>query len=191
MLKKETREIIEHRKEQRMNMTINIQKCTIEDVSILKEISYETFNETFKEQNSPENMNAYLEKAFNSKKLEKEISNMSSEFYFIYVNEEIAGYLKVNTNKAQSEDMGDESLEIERIYVRTKFQKQGLGKYLINKAIEIAVKQEKNKIWLGVWEKNENAIAFYKKIGFVQTGTHSFQMGDEEQIDFIMIKTLK
>ncbi|GAY79036.1 negative regulation of sporulation, septation and degradative enzyme [Sporolactobacillus inulinus] len=41
-------------------------------------------------------------------------------------------------------------------------------------------------VWLGVWEKNEKAIAFYKKFGFVQNGAHSFYMGDEEQTDFIM-----
>lgn len=29
-----------------------------------------------------------------------------------------------------------------------------------------------------------------KKMGFVQTGAHSFYMGDEEQIDMIMTKTL-
>jgi diamine N-acetyltransferase len=46
-------------------MTINIKKCTLEDLRKLQEISYETFNETFKHQNSPENMNAYLERAFN------------------------------------------------------------------------------------------------------------------------------
>jgi diamine N-acetyltransferase len=171
-------------------MNINIKPCTIEDLSTLQEISYETFNETFKDQNSPENMNAYLERAFNVKQLEKELSNISSQFFFVYFNNEVAGYLKVNTHDAQSENMGEDSLEIERIYIRTNFQKLGLGKYLINKAIEIAVEQEKNKIWLGVWEKNENAIAFYKKIGFVQAGTHSFHMGDEEQIDFIMIKSL-
>ncbi|MEH6995946.1 GNAT family N-acetyltransferase [Neobacillus drentensis] len=171
-------------------MSIMIKPCTIEDLSILQEISYETFNETFKDQNSPEIMNAYLEKAFNVKQLEKELSNIFSRFVFVYFNNEVAGYLKVNSHDAQSENMGEESLEIERIYVRTKFQKLGLGKYLINKAIEIAVEQGKNKIWLGVWEKNENAIAFYKKIGFVQAGTHSFYMDDEEQIDFIMIKSL-
>jgi hypothetical protein len=38
--------------------------------------------------------------------------------------------------------------------------------------------------------KNERAITFYKKMDFVQTGAHSFYMGDEEQIDFIMTKTL-
>lgn len=74
--------------------------------------------------------------------------------------------------------------------MRRKFHKQGLGKFLINKAIEIAREQNKDKIWLGVWEKNENAIAFYEKMGFVHTGAHSFYMGDEEQIDLIMTKIL-
>ncbi|HDR6218261.1 GNAT family N-acetyltransferase [Bacillus sp. BR3(2024)] len=171
-------------------MTINIKKGTLEDLYTLQEISYETFNETFKDQNSSQNMSAYLEKAFNLKQLEKELSNVASQFFFVYFNNEVAGYLKVNTNDAQSEEMGDESLEIERIYIKGEFQKHGLGKYLLNKSIEIAMEHNKKKIWLGVWENNENAIAFYKKMGFVQTGVHSFYMGDEEQMDFIMIKTL-
>lgn len=171
-------------------MTINIKQCTLEDLHMLQEISYETFNETFKHKNSPENMNAYLERAFNSKQLEKELSNISSQFYIVYFDNEVAGYLKVNTHDAQSEEMGNESLEIERIYIKNKFQKLGLGKYLLNKAMEIALERNKKKIWLGVWEKNENAIVFYKKMGFVQTGAHSFYMGDEEQTDFIMTKLL-
>ncbi|MFD1953457.1 GNAT family N-acetyltransferase [Paenibacillus thailandensis] len=170
-------------------MTVTIKKCSREDLQILQTISIETFSDTFKDQNSPENMKAYLDKAFNAKQLEKELSNISSEFYFIFVNEEIAGYLKVNMNDAQSEKMGDESLEIERIYIRNKFQGKGLGKNLFDKAMEIAIKQNKRMIWLGVWEKNAKAIAFYKKLGFVQKGAHSFYMGDEEQTDFIMTKT--
>ncbi|MFK2827062.1 GNAT family N-acetyltransferase [Bacillus sp. B190/17] len=171
-------------------MDINIKQCTLEDVRTLQEMSYETFNETFKDQNSLENMNTYLERAFNVKQLEKELSNVSSQFFFGYFNNEAAGYLKINTNNAQSEEMGDESLEIERIYIKKKFQKHGIGKYLLNKALEIAIEGNKKKIWLGVWEKNENAIAFYKKMGFIQTGAHSFYMGNEEQMDFIMTKTL-
>ncbi|MBM7651184.1 GNAT family N-acetyltransferase [Neobacillus cucumis] len=171
-------------------MTINIKKCTLQDLHRLQKISYETFNETFKDQNSPENMTTYLERAFNLEQLEKEIANSSSEFFFVYLNHEVAGYLKVNTNEAQSEEMGDESLEIERIYIKNQFQKHGLGKYLFNKAMELALELNKKKIWLGVWEKNENAIAFYQRMGFVQTGAHSFYMGDEEQVDFIMTKTL-
>ncbi|MEH7119455.1 GNAT family N-acetyltransferase [Neobacillus vireti] len=172
-------------------MTMSIKKCTLEDLFILQKISYETFNDTFKNQNSPENMKAYLDRAFNLKQLEKELSNRSSEFFFVYFNNEVVGYLKVNTNDAQSEEMGNESLEIERIYIKNKFQKHGLGKLLLNKAIEIALEHNKKEIWLGVWEKNANAISFYKKLGFVQTGVHAFYMGDEEQMDFIMTKILK
>lgn len=172
-------------------MDINVKRCTLEDLHVLQEISCETFNETFKHQNSSDSMNAYLEKAFNLIQLKKELSNPSSQFFFVYFNNVVAGYLKVNTDNAQTEEMGDELLEIERIYIRNKFQKHGLGKCLLNKAMELALEYKKTKIWLGVWEKNENAIAFYRKKGFVQTGSHSFYMGDEEQVDFIMTKTLK
>lgn len=171
-------------------MTIRIEKCTVKHVRELQEISYETFNETFKDQNSPENMKAYLDKAFNQEQLKTELSIADSQFLFIYFNNKVAGYMKVNINDAQSEKMGVQSLEIERVYVKKEFQKHGLGKLMLHKAIEMATHQDKKNIWLGVWEKNENAIAFYEKMGFVQTGAHSFYMGDEEQIDLIMTKMI-
>ena len=172
-------------------MAIHIKKCTLEDVHVLQEVGYETFNETFKHQNSPENMKVYLERAFSLEQLEKELGNRSSQFFLLYVAHEVAGYLKLNMDDAQSEELGTDSLEIERIYIKSAFQKQGLGKYLLNQAVEIAGEHKKSKLWLGVWEKNENAIAFYERLGFVHTGTHSFHMGDEEQIDLIMTKTLQ
>ncbi|WP_347551361.1 GNAT family N-acetyltransferase [Pseudalkalibacillus hwajinpoensis] len=172
-------------------MNINMKRCTSEDSRKLQEIGYETFKETFEEQNSPENIKTYLEEAFNLKQVEKELSNHSSQFFLVSFNDEDAGYLKINTVDAQSEEMDDDSLEIERIYIINKFQKLGLGKYLLNKAMEIAIERNKKKIWLGVWEKNEYAISFYKKMGFVQTGAHSFYMGDEEQTDLIMTKILR
>lgn len=172
-------------------MKITIQKCVFEDLRKLQAISIETFTDTFRDQNSAENLNAYLERAFNLEQLEQELANPFSQFFFVYFNQEVAGYLKVNTNDAQSEVIGDESLEIERIYIKKNFQNQGLGKHLLNKAIDTAMELEKKKIWLGVWEHNKNAISFYVRMGFVQTGSHSFRMGDEEQIDYIMTKTFK
>ncbi|MBD7939007.1 GNAT family N-acetyltransferase [Cytobacillus sp. Sa5YUA1] len=171
-------------------MTVKLKRCTLDDLHILQKISIETFTDTFNEQNAPENMKEYLKKAFNMEKLEAELNNISSKFYFIYINNEVSGYLKVNIDDAQSEEMDDESLEIERIYIKKKFQKQGLGKYLLNKANEIAIENNKKKIWLGVWEKNVTAISFYQKMGFVQTSAHSFYMGIEEQTDYIMTKIL-
>lgn len=169
---------------------MTIIKCTSEHLPEIQAISRETFTETFKEQNSPEHLNAYLEGAYNQEQLALELAEPDSQFYFVYSDEEVAGYLKINVGEAQSEEMGKDSLEVERIYVKKKFHKHGFGKLLLAKAFDIAAELEKKKIWLGVWEENENAIAFYKKKGFVQTGAHPFYMGDDKQIDLIMTKIL-
>lgn len=171
-------------------MNVHTTTCTIEHLHALQSVSKETFYETFKNQNSEQNMETYLATAFSEETLTDELSNSNSTFYLLYVDENLAGYLKLNTEDAQTENMGNEALEIERIYVLGSFQKMGLGKVLMNHAINIAKQQHKNKVWLGVWEKNVNAIAFYEKSDFVKTSSHSFMMGDEEQHDFIMMKTL-
>ncbi|MDF9839389.1 MULTISPECIES: GNAT family N-acetyltransferase [unclassified Paenibacillus] len=171
-------------------MNITIKQCALDDLKELQALSIETFDTTFKDQNSEEVMKDYLDKAFSAEKLEQELTRAGSEFFFAMVNGVPAGYLKLNIDDAQSEAMGKDALEIERIYVSSRHHGKGLGKHLINCALNNAVKHSKTRIWLGVWEKNGPAIGFYQKMGFVQTGTHVFQMGDEAQTDFIMEKVL-
>ncbi len=60
----------------------------------------------------------------------------------------------------------------------------------MNKAIDMANMRKKSYVWLGVWEKNDKAILFYRKNGFYEVGTHFFFMGEEKQTDFIMRKDL-
>ena len=171
-------------------MAITLKKCGSEDLADLQAIGIETFADTFAAHNTPEDLQAYLDKAYDPEKLKEELSTAGSTFYFLYDGEELAGYMKFNVDAALTEEMGADSLEVERIYIRPAFKRRGLGKYLIDKAIEIAHAQGKNLIWLGVWEHNANAIAFYEKMGFVRTGSHSFFMGEDEQTDFIMTKKL-
>jgi ribosomal protein S18 acetylase RimI-like enzyme len=172
-------------------MTITVRNCTLDDIYTLQEISYETFNQAYKHLNTPEVMETYLENAFNLEKLTKELSNQNSFFFFLYLDNDIAGYLKVNIDDAQTDNVADDALEIERIYVRHTYQGHGFGECLIHKAVETAENLNKNKIWLSVWEINEGAIRFYKRMGFVESGTRDFFMADERQTDFVMIKTLK
>ena len=171
-------------------MAVEVKKCTVEEVQKLRSISIETFRDTFEEQNTEEDLCNYLEKAYTIEQLKTELLNQDSEFYFIYDEYDLAGYLKININEAQSETNGEEALEIERIYVLPEFKGKGLGKILIQQAVERAQFHQKTNIWLGVWEHNQAALAFYKKLGFVQTGAHSFFMGEDEQTDLILTKNL-
>ncbi|MEW4368909.1 GNAT family N-acetyltransferase [Paenibacillus kandeliae] len=171
-------------------MNIELTRCTLEQIDCLQTISRETFEDTFADQNTPENMAAYMQKAFRLEQLSAELNNPESRFFFAHIDGLLAGYLKVNRGAAQTEPMGKDALEIERIYVRHTFQGQGIGKYLLEHARYLAATEQCQSIWLGVWEHNRNAIDFYKKMGFVQTAVHSFYMGDEEQFDWIMSKPL-
>lgn len=171
-------------------MTLTTTRCTLEDLTTLQKISIETYQETFAAYNTIENMTQYLEEAYHLEKLTTELERTDSEFYFIYEHNQLAGYLKINIDAAQTEKMPESSLEVERIYVRSAFKRRGIGQQLISNAIQLAVEKNKKAIWLGVWEHNEPAKRFYTKMGFVQTGAHSFFMGDDEQTDYILTKKI-
>lgn len=141
--------------------------------------------------NTLENMEAYLDKAYDPEKLRNELSDTNALFYFLYQDHQLAGYLKLNEAPAQTEIHDDASLEVERIYVSKTFQGQGLGHYLMDTAIAAAIRRKKQYVWLGVWEKNEKALHFYKQHGFYRIGAHTFVVGDDEQTDFLMRKDLE
>lgn len=171
-------------------MMVEIKKVTLNDLATLKALSIKTFTDTFAKDNTPEDLKDYLDQAYTEEKLTCELQNEQSEFYFIYSKDQLAGYLKINVNDAQTEKIEEDALEIERIYIDSDFKRLGLGKRLYHKAIERAKELNKSSIWLGVWERNFAALKFYHKMGFTQVGEHSFYMGKDEQIDLIVKKEL-
>ena len=110
-------------------MAIILKKCGSEDLADLQAIGIETFTDTFAAHNTPEDMQAYLDKAYDPEKLKEELSTEGSTFYFLYDGAELAGYMKINVEAALTEKMDADSLEVERIYIRPAFKRRGLGKY--------------------------------------------------------------
>lgn len=163
-----------------------IKPCTADQLDELVTLSKHTFSETFAHLNDPAHFTAYTEKAFSRKQIAQELENPESAFYFIYHQDELAGYLKLNTGKAQSDIRDADSLEIERIYVDQRYQGLGLGKALFEFSLDQAKAQNQRYIWLGVWEQNTKAINFYKSLGFYQFAKHPFKLGDDLQTDYLM-----
>ena len=100
--------------------------------------------------NTAENFNNYITSAFSNEKIEQELNNPNSEFYFAVHQDQVIGYLKVNFNDAQTEGMGEEIMEIERIYITKQFHGNGFGKQLIDKSKEVARSRERGQFreWL-------------------------------------------
>jgi len=173
------------------NTEIAITKVKLTDIDLLQHIGKETFIQTFSDTNTEENMKTYLTEGFAREKLLAELCHDESEFYFAVLENNVIGYLKINTGQAQTENQSPQALEIERIYVLQEFHGRKVGQLLFEKALVLAQKKAVTFIWLGVWEKNSRAINFYRKNGFVAFDKHIFQLGDDKQIDIMMKKTIQ
>jgi len=171
-------------------MTTVIKPLTDQDLPQLQAMSRLTFNDTFGAGTPEADMAQFLDEAYSQEQLGRELHTAGSSFYFIYQDQQLAGYLKLNVGAAQSEPIGDDTLEIERIYILPEFKRQGLGKTLFDFAVQQAKTAGKQAIWLGVWEHNLSAQKFYAKLGFAQFSEHVFPVGNDPQRDLLMRKTL-
>ena len=168
-------------------MSISLEKIVLSQLNELHDISIQTFEETFANQNTSENMQWYFENAMNIDCIRKELLHPNSYFYWATHQNQTIGYLKLNFNEAQSEMvLNNEAFEIERIYIKNEFQGNGFGSELFTLALRLGSEKGYKKLWLGVWEHNQKALAFYKRKGLVPFDQHLFQLGDDPQTDILM-----
>jgi GNAT superfamily N-acetyltransferase len=160
------------------------------EVSVLTAMARQTFADAFEALNTPEDFEMYLAAHLNEKVLLTELENASSEFWWVCQEDHPVAYFKLNHAPAQSDVNDPKSIELERIYTIAEWQGHGIGSQIIQHIEYIARKEGKEFIWLGVWEKNQRAIAFYERHGFRSFGSHVFILGTDEQTDILLRKDL-
>lgn len=165
---------------------MNIRYGTTEDAKMLSELGAKTFYDTFAKDNTPENMEAYLKRSFSPEIQFHELSQPDVIFLIVEFEETPIGYAQLILNSKDDVIKGTRPLEIRRIYASQEYLGKGIGRELMQATISEARQRDCDCIWLGVWEKNQRAIEFYKKWGFREAGTHLFSVGDDPQNDFVM-----
>ncbi|AMC00008.1 hypothetical protein AWM75_08495 [Aerococcus urinaehominis] len=161
-----------------------------DQVAQLSQLSISCYQDTFAGTTSDANMQDYLATAYNKDQLAKELGQDHTQFYFVTDGDQILAYFKINWGPEQSEDHFPAGLELERIYVTKSAKGQGIGSLMMAQVHQIAQDLACRHIWLGVWEHNYPAQAFYKKHGFKRFGQHAFIMGDDHQCDWLLVKSL-
>ena len=152
---------VKNKYNKRGNMKEEIEEIKQDNVSELRKIAEKHFMILLKVVILMKTLKIF-EENYNETKLLSEIEHHQSFHYFYKVDDEIAGYLKLNINETQTEPKGNQYLEIQRIYFDKDYQGGGRGSQFIQLAIDKAREYNKSKIWLGVWENNPSAISFYK-----------------------------
>lgn len=172
-------------------MQIRIEPVRSDEVELLSNISCKTFYDTFHLENTEEDMDLFLNQTFNENVLLTELSNKETFFFFAKFEDDVAGYLKLVVSDSNAELGGVSTLEVARIYTLKDKIGSGIGKALMEFSVSFARQQQKEIIYLGVWEHNQRAIGFYKKFGFEKFGEHVFMVGNDPQTDWLMKKQVE
>jgi ribosomal protein S18 acetylase RimI-like enzyme len=150
-----------------------------------------TFRESFESRNSPENMDLHCSRNFGP---EIQAREMADRGLVTRVAEEagrLVGYTQLRLGKASDCVKAAQPAELSRIYVVREWQGQGVAQDLMKSALATAAGAGCDRLWLGVWEHNPKAIAFYRKFGFEIVGQHTFMLGNESQRDIVMAASVR
>jgi diamine N-acetyltransferase len=174
-----------------MKTTLSIQAATAADAEMLTELAWRTFHDAFASMNTPENLEAYMSQAFTLRQLSSELADPCATFLIAEIEGTPVGYIKLLAGDAPDCVKGDAPVEIVRFYVDRQFHGGGIARTMMQACLDHAKRSGHQTIFLGVWEHNTRAIAFYHKWEFEIVGSHAFQMGDETQNDFWMERRLQ
>lgn len=168
------------------NPDLAIRRANREDAGLLAELGARTFAETFAIDNSPEDMAAYLAASFNLTQQLAELADPAATFLIAEVGGVAAGYAKLRAGDPLEGVEGANPVELVRLYVLREWLGRGVGQALMRACIDLARQAGHRTIWLGVWERNGRAQAFYRKWNFRVVGEHVFQLGSDSQRDILL-----
>lgn len=169
---------------------MTIRELTEADIPELRDLAVRIFRDTFTHLNTPENLEAFLDRDYSIDSFKREFSEAGSRYFFISDNGKTAGYLRLRKNSEVDHLLGSNTIEIHRLYVDSAYHGKKVGDQLMQFAIDAGKKANNDWIWLGVWEHNPRAKRFYEKWGFEKFSEHDFYMGGERQTDWLLRRKL-
>lgn len=156
------------------------------DAPSLAMLAERTFREAFGARNSPENMDLHCAKAFGPDVQMREIGERGLVTTLADEAGRLVGFSQLRIPSPSPAVKARKAAELNRIYVVAEWQGRGIAQALMERALADAARAGCDALWLGVWEHNPKAMAFYKKHGFGFVGTHAFMLGHERQRDLLM-----
>jgi diamine N-acetyltransferase len=169
---------------------VNIRRANSDDAGLLAELGAHTFRETFAADNTSDDMTAYLAAHFSVAQQTAELAHPASIFLIAEVEGQAAGYAKLHAGEPPKEIEGAKPIELVRLYVSSEWFGRGVGEALMRACLDEARNAGHETLWLGVWERNARAQAFYNKWDFRAVGEHIFQLGSDAQRDILMERPL-
>jgi ribosomal protein S18 acetylase RimI-like enzyme len=165
---------------------IRLRPAVAGDAPSLAVLAERTFRDAFGPRNSPENMDLHCAKVFGPDIQLREIQDRGLVTTIAESERSMVGFSQLRIPSPQPSVVAKRPGELTRLYVVAEWHGRGVAHELMRDAIAAAARDDCDCFWLGVWEHNPRAMAFYRKFGLEVVGTHAFMLGLDRQRDLIM-----
>lgn len=165
---------------------MSIRPGNMRDVEALAGLSRRTFHDTFAAHNTPEDMMVYMAEAFAVERIAAEIAEPGAVYLLAETPSKPVGFSRLKPEPPPACVTTPAPVRLAKLYVSADAIGSGVGAALMQATIEWARNAGYGSVYLGVWEYNHRAIAFYDRWGFAAVGTEMFRLGSDDQTDVLM-----
>ena len=164
--------------------------ATVDDAAVVADLARRTFYDTFASANDDDDMALHLASAYGVDQQTREIADRDMTTLIVEEEGAAIAYAQLRSDHIPECVSGPQPIELWRFYVDRGWHGRGIAQALMDRVKAIARQRGAKTLWLGVWERNDRARAFYAKAGFIDAGEHIFLFGTDPQTDRIMVTTL-
>ena len=158
------------------------------DAQRLSSLAERTFRDTFGAVNTAANMDLHCKDSYGEAIQEAEILNPKMATLLFEDKGALVGFAQLRWGGAPQCISAASPGEIQRLYVGKDWHGKGAAQELMSACLGEMEARGSDVVWLGVWERNPRAIAFYRKSGFVDAGEIAFPLGRDLQRDIVMFR---
>ena len=169
---------------------MTIRRAERRDAFALAELAERTFRDAFAARNTPGDMDLHCRSSYGEELQAREIADRDRTTLVCEHADGLVAYGQLRWGPPPPGVLGTKPAEIQRLYVDSKWHGRGIAQALMAALLDTARAGGADTVWLGVWEHNPRAIAFYRKIGFVEVGAQTFVLGRDPQRDLVLELTL-
>jgi len=166
--------------------TIRIRVADASDVQQLSALGRQVFIDTYSGTAPARDIQSHVDKYFGESTISQDITHASVQYLLAMGDESIAGLVKLRESEIPTLIPAPNAIEVQQLYVSTDFQRMGVGRRLMDSAVETAKDWGSAGIWLSVWTHANWATSFYVGYGFTSLGEIPFMLGDTEHADHVM-----
>ncbi len=169
---------------------LEIRRGESADAAALAAFGAHTFLDTFGAANDPAHIDAYIDEAFGVAQQAAELADPATTILLATIDGTLVAYAQLRRGAAPDCVAHADTIELQRFYLDRVAHGSGIASTLMQAVRSTAATLGARTIWLGVWERNPRAIAFYAKSGYVDVGSKTFDVGPDRQVDRVMIASL-